>query len=114
MKQALLIFTLFCIPTFAQNAESEDQSPPSSFVATLLRGAPPIATLAVGYVGMKRYPEHRGPIAMAMIAVLGGIAYYDPYSLIAAAGPTYCVSSAWYFGFPCPCCPPGCMFIMQC
>jgi hypothetical protein len=122
MKQALLILTLFCIPTFAQ--AEKDQDPSNwNLTSALLRASPALGIAASGFVAMCKVPGHKKAIGIATVAALAGMNWFDPepYSLITPVlssivyyvGPVYCVATFPYFG-TCPCCPPGCMIIMNC
>lgn len=108
---AILSPTLSVAAVEAPPPPAREESP--SVLALVARVIPLGATVMGGYVAMKRYPEHKKPIFAVMGLAAAALAYFDPYALLTLAGPAYCFAATPYFGH-CPCCPPGCMWIMGC
>jgi len=120
MKQALLILSFLCIPTFGYAHDDESHSQVSeehSWALTAQSLVPVVGIFAAGFFGMRAYPEHGKRIGIGTLAALVAYGIYAPKSFFLAIGPTYCVGAMYagnYFGIPfsCPCCPPGCNYLM--
>lgn len=130
MKRTFFLLVLIAIfsPTLSVAAVEATPQPAQEDSASVLSGVAPLgATILGGYAAMKRFPEHRKQIMAITGATIAAWAYFDRYALLALAGPlayyagpalrylgpAYCVAATPYFGH-CPCCPPGCMWIMGC